>query len=75
MNTFIRRSVRTMRVTGGLATLALELAGAAAAVALVVVSVASSPVSTARTAHRPAVATRSPTLMMVPTQRSAPPGT
>ena len=71
MHPFLRRSVQTVIISGGMAAIALELAGAAAAVAMAVVAVAASPVAT-RTFHLPP--DREPsTLTEVPTQRTAPP--
>lgn len=71
MHPFLRRSVQTVIISGGMAAIALELAGAAAAVAMAVVAVAASPVAT-RTFHLPP--DRGPsTLTEVPTQRTAPP--
>ncbi|GEL96794.1 hypothetical protein [Cellulomonas terrae] len=71
MHPFLRRSVQTVIISGGMAAIALELAGAAAAVAMAVVAVAASPAVT-RTFHWPT--DRGPsTLTEVPTQRTAPP--
>ena len=71
MHVFLRRSVQNLIATGGLAVIALELAGAAAAVAMTVVAVAVTPVA-ARPLRWPA--SRGPsTLTEVPTQRSATP--
>lgn len=70
MHVFFRRSMQTVIITGGLAAIALELAGAAAAVAMALAAVASSPGG--RPARWPAG--RGPsTLREVPTQRTAPP--
>ena len=71
MHPFLRRSVQTVIITGGLAAIALELAGAAAAVAMAVVAVAAAPVAT-RPFRWPA--SRGPSsLTEVPTQRTATP--
>ena len=71
MHIFVRRSLQTALVTGGLAATALQLAGTVAAVAIAVVSVAAAPV-VARPPHVPAPR-RGSSLTEVPTQRSAPP--
>ena len=71
MHSFVRRSLQTALVTGGLAATALQLAGTAAAVAVAVVSVVASPV--VAHPHRWAAGRRPSTLTEVPTQRSAPP--
>ena len=66
MPTFLRRSVPTILVVGGLTAIAVELAGAAAAIAVAIVGGgAVSP------AARPA--RDGPRLSHVPTQRSATP--
>ena len=71
MHTFLRRSLQTALVTGGLTATALQLAGTAAAVAMAVVAVVASPVVTHR--HRWATGHRPSTITQVPTQRSATP--
>ena len=71
MHIFVRRSLQTALVTGGLAAAALQLAGTVAAVAVAVVSVAAAPV-VSRPVHVP-TARRVSSLTEVPTQRSAPP--
>ncbi|GEK20066.1 hypothetical protein [Cellulomonas xylanilytica] len=71
MHTFLRRSVQTVIFSGGLAVIALELAGAAAAVAMAVVAVAASPAAT-RPFRWSAHQGRS-TVTEVPTQRSSTP--
>ena len=71
MHPFFRRSVQTVIITGGLAAIALELAGAAAALAMAVVAFSADPV-----APRPLrwPASRGPSLLLeVPTQRTATP--
>lgn len=70
MHNFLRRPVQTVLVTGGLAVIAFELAGAVTAAALAVVALASSP-STPRPS-RWAAGRRPSTVTEVPTQRSAP---
>ena len=71
MHTFLRRSMQSVIFSGGLAAIALELAGAAAAVAMAVVAVAASP-DQPRSSHRPPAGSPG-TLMEVPTQRTARP--
>ena len=69
---FLRRSVQRVIVTGGLAALVLELAGAAAAVAMTVVALVAPPV-TGRPLRWPT--SRGPSsLTEVPTQRPSSPG-
>jgi hypothetical protein len=63
--------VQSVIFSGGLAAIALELAGAAAAVAMAVVAVAASP-EHPRSSHRPPAGGPG-TLMEVPTQRTASP--
>ena len=70
MRSFVRRSVQTVIITGGLAAIALELAGAAA-VAVAMVSAVAAPVAPARSAGRRPP--RPSTLTEVPTQRTAHP--
>ncbi|KQY24178.1 hypothetical protein ASD16_01015 [Cellulomonas sp. Root485] len=71
MHPFLRRSVQTVIITGGLAAIAFELVSAAAAVAMTVLAVAASPVAT-RPLRWPAG--RGPSaLTEVPTQRHATP--
>ena len=72
MHPFLRRSVQAVIITGGLAAVALELAGAAAAVAMTVVAVAAPPVPPRRPLRWPTG--RGPSaLREVPTQRTATP--
>lgn len=82
MHPFLRRSVQTVIISGGLAAIALELAGAAAAVAMVVVAVAGSPAATHSfrwsAGHGPSTLAdvptqRTSTLTEVPTQRTSTP--
>ncbi|KQS99425.1 hypothetical protein [Cellulomonas sp. Leaf395] len=70
MHLFLRRSVHAVLITGGLAAIALELAGAAATVAVTVVAVAAPPVPPRRPRRWPT--DRGPSaLREVPTQRTA----
>jgi len=71
MRSFVRRSLQTALVTGGLAATALQLAGTAAAVAVAVVAAVASPVISHQ--QRWASGRRPSTITEVPTQRSAPP--
>ena len=71
MHTFVRRSLQTALVTGGLAATTLQIAGTVAAVAVAVASVVAAPVVT-RPVRMP-TAQRRPLLTEVPTQRTAPP--
>ncbi len=71
MRSFVRRSLQTALVSGGLAATVLQLAGTAAAVATAMVSAVASPVIARQ--HRWAAARRPSTLTEVPTQRSAHP--
>ena len=66
-----RRSVHTVLLAGGLATKALELAGAAAAVVMTLVAVAASPVGTRRL--RWSAGAGASTLTEVPTQHTSTP--
>lgn len=71
MRSFVRRSLQTALVTGGLAATVLQLAGTAAAVAVAMVSAVASPVIAHQ--QRWAAGRHRSTLTEVPTQRSAPP--
>jgi hypothetical protein len=68
---FLRRSVQAVIIAGGLAAIAFELVGAAAAVAMTVVAVAATPVAARPLRWPPG---RGPSaLRQVPTQRPATP--
>ena len=69
MHPFFRRSVQTVIVTGGLAAIAFELVGAAAALAMTLVTVAAAPIAGRPLRWPPG---RGPSaLREVPTQRTA----
>ena len=71
MHPFLRRSVQTVVIAAGLAAIAFELVGAAAAVAMTVVAVAALPVAARPLRWPPG---RGPSaLREVPTQRPATP--
>jgi hypothetical protein len=66
---FPRRSVQTVLLAGGLATIVLELAGAAAAVVMTFVALLPSPVASRRL--RWSASPGASLLTQVPTQRTA----